>query len=306
MEETIVSVIEQNYPNVELIIIDGGSSDDSVDMIKKYEQYLTYWISESDHGQAHAINKGLEVATGDLFDWMNSDDRIAPGTFWRIAQAFEKNPEAYVVCGYMTCFSGIKYQNPVRMSIWSQIEKTLIFGSMSVPSMYFRLDKFKEIGKLDERLHYCFDMEFWYRFVEKFGVQRLHFIDESLSFFRLHSDSKTVSQLSMFGEEQYLVQCSVIESFRKKDLPVIPREQLSISANYHRNWDFSGLNPTNFVALAIQRHLESLHERLNLFAILSWCYTSFRLAPLDRNWRFYCLPLRAIRWKLLPRRSVKY
>lgn len=80
IEETIRSVLLQNYPNLEYIIIDGGSTDDTVAIIKKYEKYISYWISEKDKGQSEAINKGLKIATGEIFNWLNSDDYYAPGT----------------------------------------------------------------------------------------------------------------------------------------------------------------------------------------------------------------------------------
>lgn len=299
IEEALLSILEQGYPRSEIIIIDGGSTDHSVEIIKKYEPQLKYWVSEPDRGQAHAINKGLRHAIGELFDWTNSDDRIAPGTFWKVAKAFEEYPEAYAVCGYMTYFGGGHYQKPVRMTVFDKLEKTLVYGSLSGPSMYFRLNKFRELGELDERLHYCFDLEFWYRFIEKYGVGRLQFIDGNLSFFRLHPDSKTVGQLIKFGEEQYIIHRSVIQSFGQIAVPLIPIESLNITSAYQRDWDFPNLNPTSFVALAMQQHLERMHVCLSFLSILKWFLISFKLSPLQRNWRFYLLPLRAIRWKII-------
>ena len=85
LEETIRSVLLQGYPNLEYIIIDGESTDNSIEVIKKYEPWLTYWVSEPDRGQTHAINKGLEKATGEIFNWINSDDILMPGALFAIA-----------------------------------------------------------------------------------------------------------------------------------------------------------------------------------------------------------------------------
>ncbi len=298
LEEAILSVLSQDYPNFEIIVVDGGSSDHSIDIIKKHEQHIAYWISEPDCGQANAINKGIEKASGDLFDWLNSDDRIAAGAFWRVAKAFENNPDAYVVCGYMTYFSEGKYAAPLRMNVYLSLEETLVFGSMSGPSMYFRIEKFRETGPLDERLHFCFDMEFWYRFVEKFGLKHLSFVDKSLCDFRLHSQSKTVHQSIHFSEEEFIIQHTVVQSFAQKNKVVLSPKRLAITSKYNRTWAFPSINESYFAALAIQRHLDLWNEKLSIKTLITWYFRSFRLAPFYRNWRFYLLPMRIINWRL--------
>jgi glycosyltransferase involved in cell wall biosynthesis len=93
LEETILSVINQNYPNLEYVIIDDGSTDNSVEIIKKYEKYLTYWVSEKDNGQSDAINKGLKKCTGEIFNWLNSDDYLETNALFKIAEAYKKIPK---------------------------------------------------------------------------------------------------------------------------------------------------------------------------------------------------------------------
>ena len=101
LERTILSVLDQDYPNIEYIIIDGGSTDGSVDIIRKYANRLTNWVSESDRGQAHAINKGLQQATGTWIAWQNSDDVFYPGTFSQLAQMAAMYPDVDLIIGNM-------------------------------------------------------------------------------------------------------------------------------------------------------------------------------------------------------------
>jgi len=104
IEETILSVLNQNYPNLEYILIDGGSTDNSVEIIRKYQQHFTYWVSEKDKGQANAINKGLQLCTGDIFNWLNSDDYLEPGSLHKIAAAFA-NEQVQMVAGKVRNYS---------------------------------------------------------------------------------------------------------------------------------------------------------------------------------------------------------
>ena len=99
IEETIRSVLDQDYPNIEYIIIDGGSTDDTVNVIKKYQGRLSYWESCRDRGQSHAINKGFEKCTGEIFNWLNSDDVLRPGSLRRIAERFVESPGIHLLCG---------------------------------------------------------------------------------------------------------------------------------------------------------------------------------------------------------------
>ena len=99
LESTILSVLDQDYPDLEYIIIDGGSTDNSLEVIRKYTDRISYWVSEPDEGQSHAINKGWSMATGDIIAWINADDVYCPGAFSLVAKAFENNPDAVMVIG---------------------------------------------------------------------------------------------------------------------------------------------------------------------------------------------------------------
>src|ERR1700733_11361468 len=100
IEETILSVLNQDYDNTEYIVIDGGSTDNTVEIIKKHENKLAYWVSEKDNGQSHAINKGFKLATGDIICWINSDDILIQGALKRVSQYFSDNPDKLIVNGY--------------------------------------------------------------------------------------------------------------------------------------------------------------------------------------------------------------
>ena len=99
LEQTILSILSQDYPNLEYIIMDGGSSDNSVEIIRKHEDNLTYWVSEPDKGQSDAINKGFQRATGDILTWLNSDDYYLPGTLHTVAEYFTQHPDVECIYG---------------------------------------------------------------------------------------------------------------------------------------------------------------------------------------------------------------
>lgn len=201
IEETIVSIINQNYPNLEYIIIDGGSTDNTIEIIKKYEKHLAYWISEPDRGQAHAINKGLEKATGEIFQWINSDDYIEAGALLKIAEAF-KNKEVDAVAGKTVYFNGNIFEEPIQQSNLSA--KGLMFWEKGVkfvqPGVWLRKDKIISCGGIDEQYHYAFDSDMIIRYLSKYPNVR--YIDQILVYFRLHGESKTMSSPQGFLDDR--------------------------------------------------------------------------------------------------------
>ena len=294
LEETIRSVLLQNYPNLEYIIVDGGSTDNSVEIIRKYEKWISHWTSEPDQGQSHALNKGLALATGDIFNWVNSDDLLAPGALLAVARAFGQQPETEVICGRFTMFSENSRRNRLRMEIFPSLEKTLIFGSVSPCCMYWRLPVLTSLGELDERLDHCMDLELWHRYVEKFGVEHFRFFEENLAFFRLHHASKTISRMGRSHVERCNLQRSILQSVHPSHPWLKAISKLGLPACYERCWDFPTIDANAFALLSMQNMLQSFplnFNRLDFFRLFFQCL----LHSTCRGWSLWQIPLR--RWK---------
>lgn len=205
--KTICSVLEQNYPHYEYIIIDGGSTDNTIEIIKKYQKYLTYWVSEKDKGQAHAINKGFQHATGDIFAWINSDDYYEKDAFSRIGDIFSQAVNIVLVYGdnYFLYPDGsvllrkrIDFNYRICLYAYNMIPQ---------PSAFFTRKAYQRAGGIKENLRYSLDYDFFLRISEFGSVYHLH---KPLSYFRLHDSSKTVSMGFDFTMEDLLVRESLL------------------------------------------------------------------------------------------------
>ncbi len=187
LERTLLSVINQNYPNLELIVIDGGSTDRSVDILKKYSSYFAYTVSEQDTGQANAINKGFRKATGDLMGWMNSDDCYVPGSFYHLAKAYAAHPRANFFYG-----DALTIDSDDRiLGYWNAnlvADRYLRFGGLVASHTAFWK---KEIHQyMDENLYCNVDGELWIRMVKNSVKRHVRF---PIGAYRLHQDSKSSS-----------------------------------------------------------------------------------------------------------------
>ena len=189
IEETILSVIGQHYPNLEYIVMDGGSSDDTVKIIKKYEKHISHWQSEKDRGQAAAINEGFERATGDIITWLNSDDFYFPGTLHHIATQLEI-AKSEILLG--NCFHF--FQNSAQSSgsdIVAHHAKSnlLLWDYVIQPSSFWTRQSWEKIGKLNEDLHFVFDWD-WYIRAQQASVN-FKTSQKYLSGYRFHESHKT-------------------------------------------------------------------------------------------------------------------
>lgn len=219
LEQAIDSVLSQHYPNLQYCVIDGGSTDESVEIIKKFEKHLSYWISESDRGQSHAINKGIERATGDVVNWLNSDDYLEPNALKILAEKFS-DPSVNVVAGRGHV---VRNGNVVKTTGGTDVfpgnlPKTLARARIDQPETYFRRSIFKQLGNLDESLHFTMDKEFWMRYLIRFGLKGVVKISDVLTNFRLQPDSKTSSQSAEFELESngLMYQLAVANGFMEQ------------------------------------------------------------------------------------------
>jgi hypothetical protein len=167
LEECISSVLNQRYPGLEYIVIDGGSTDQSVEIIKKYATQITFWVSESDAGQADAINKGFRIATGDVVAWLNADDFYLPGSLMAVGEAFQQNPTAsfYFGDGFRVDEEGRPTAGffPEEKVLFNQ--SALIFGLNYIlqPAVFINRDALIKVNYLDPRLRYGLDTDLWIR-----------------------------------------------------------------------------------------------------------------------------------------------
>lgn len=187
LEQTIRSVLDQGYPNLEYLVVDGRSTDGSVEIIERYADRLAWWCSEADDGQADAINKGLRRATGEIVGWLNSDDLLLPGSLARIAAAYE-DPAVQATCGWDIAID--HRGRAVSKRVFPQPTADVLTRRSLIPqdAVYWRRSVTEQIGLLDPGLHYRLDMEYWVRMVEHGVVPRL--IPAFLSAFRLQPDQK--------------------------------------------------------------------------------------------------------------------
>jgi len=198
LEQTIRAVLDQGYPNLEYIICDGGSTDGSVDIIRKYADKLAWWCSEKDRGQSHAINKGFERATGDLFAYINSDDYFLPGAFDRVASAYQDGGKFIVGWSQYLEPNGDFRPYPVQPN--SEPSDWLIKNPIPQQSAFWASSLWRQLGPFREDMHYSFDYEYWLRLKFKGGIGP-HVVHQCLAIFRLHEASKTMSGKTPFDPD---------------------------------------------------------------------------------------------------------
>ncbi len=231
LEETIRSVLLQNYPNLEYIIIDGGSTDESVEILKKYSPWISFWVSEKDKGQSHAINKGFQLTTGEWMNWLCSDDILASECLFKLIQ--EVTPTTRWILGKelywdaesnLIQFSRIVYRPKISYNL-------LLFGRFIIAQVasFWRRDLWHEAGGyVETELHYAMDYELWLRFAKLSSPK----IGSHVAILRLHSAQKTnqESGVALYVDECDRVRCRLVKGH-------IPLWYAELLVNFHtRRW----------------------------------------------------------------------
>lgn len=199
LEATIESVLGQGYPNIEYIIVDGGSTDESIEIIKKYEKYLTWWCSEKDKGQSDAINKGWCRARGEIISYLNSDDMLVPDAINLVIDAYRSDNLGGIYYGDWVYINKEGVEVGRKKSSRCNFRELLIYGQgkfVAQAASFYRSDLVHQIGLLDETLHFSMDYDLLLRLS---SLAKMIYIPQPLALIRLHNLSKS----SMFIKKHY-------------------------------------------------------------------------------------------------------
>ncbi len=234
LEDTIKSVIEQGYPNLEYILIDGGSTDNSLEIIKRYVDHFSYWISEPDDGQYQAIQKGFEKSTGEIMAWLNSDDKYLPHSLFTVAEIFNKYEDINWLMGLAREYTedgALVGQITLPWCRWSKYRYlTNDFQFIQQESSFWSRELWDKAGAtLDFQYDLAGDMELWSRF---FRFEKLHTTTLELSGFRHRKEG----QRSKVGKKTYLEECLQVVKREQKKLPFWSKVWLPL--RYVAKWFF--------------------------------------------------------------------
>ena len=211
LEKTILSVINQKYPNIEYIIIDGNSTDNSVEIIKKHQAHLKYWISESDKGQSDAINKGLKIASGEIINWLNSDDYLEDGVLFKIANEFTKAP-INILCGYANLCTPTQIIKKRTSALTQNYAQFIAQSHIMQPATFFRKNNFDEFTPVETNLHYMMDHYVWLQYLCKYGATHIKYVDYIVANILIHEDAKSYKHIHLFKKDRELIYGSLFKA----------------------------------------------------------------------------------------------
>jgi glycosyltransferase involved in cell wall biosynthesis len=198
IEATIRSVLEQDYPRIEHIVVDGGSTDETPDVLRRYRHLR--WVAEPDRGQAHALNKGFAMATGEVFGWLNADDIYLPGAISAVVEVLRETGCGLVHGGWSQIGEDGKLLRevpPIPFDYRVQLEER---NAVSQPGTFFTREAFESVGGIDESYRYAMDYELWLKIGARFEVRH---VERTLAAYRLHPASKTMAEADGFSPETW-------------------------------------------------------------------------------------------------------
>lgn len=198
LEQTIRSVLEQDYPDIEYLVVDGGSTDGSIEIIQHYAGRLAWWCSEKDSGQAEAINKGMQRARGDIVAWLNSDDFYLPGAVAAAVRAFSENPEAALVYGDMRAVDGQGRTTNLLRYRQLTLQDLLCFDIIGQPAVFMRREAFGKAGGLNPSFHFMLDHQLWIKIARQGPI--VH-VPQLWAVARYHPMAKNRAQATGFARE---------------------------------------------------------------------------------------------------------
>jgi glycosyltransferase involved in cell wall biosynthesis len=190
IEATIRSVLMQDYPHIEYLVVDGGSNDGTVDVIKKYADKLAWWVSEKDKGQTDAINKGFARAKGDILAWLNSDDTYEPGVVSAAVKYLQEHPRVGMVYG--DCNFINEHGNVIGRFNSAQTDYRLLrqgYAHIPQQTMFFRRELWEQVGPLDPSFYFAMDYDLWTRIAARSEIK---YVPQTWANFRLHTSGKTI------------------------------------------------------------------------------------------------------------------
>jgi glycosyltransferase involved in cell wall biosynthesis len=192
LERTIQSVLSQDYDDLEYIVIDGGSIDGSIEIIKKYADRLAYWISENDLGQTDAINKGFAQASGEVFAWLNSDDTYQPGAIREAMSYLQGHPEVGLLYGdgnFINTEDQVIGRFPSKQTDYGRLRTGYVH--ICQQASFFRAALWEKVSPLDPSFYFAMDYDLWVRLA---GISKVQYVPRLWANFRLHGDTKTVAE----------------------------------------------------------------------------------------------------------------
>jgi len=273
LEKTIQSVLQQDHPEIEYIIVDGGSTDGSLEIIRKYDHRLAWWVSEPDRGQADAINKGLSRASGDIVAWLNSDDVYLRGAVQGAVDVLDKNPDRGMVFGdAITIDSDGNPINALTFGDWG-LGELMAFRVICQPAVFMRRRVQLQVGEVDSSYHYMLDHHLWIRMALQAPIQ---YVPQTWAAARHHPGAKNVAHAPGFGHEAYRI-LNWMET-QPELSRMVARNRSQIAAGAHR-LNARYLLDAGKPGLALRSYLRALRDDPG-FALQHWHRMLYALVSL--------------------------